>query len=151
MVGCSSGHKLFSHTEALRLGIGLITTFFLGSYDAAFESSRRIGLSNRSLYCALFFLIEYMAHFQLSQDQLDRGVVFFSLLQRVVSKVKQRNIIAKIYSGVQQTISLFAGTVLFLSFVFWLVLKLRLFLCFAFLVYFDVLWYVFLIVTSLLS
>ncbi len=49
---------------------------------------------------------------QLSQDQLDWGVAFFSLLQRVVSKAKQKH-----YSGVQHTISLFAATVPFLSFV----------------------------------
>ncbi len=49
-----------------------------------------------------------MDHVQLPQDQLDWGVAFFSLLQRVVSKAKQKH-----YSGVQHTISLFAATVLF--------------------------------------
>ncbi len=70
-----------------------------------------------------------MDHVQLSQDQLDWGVAFFSLLQRVVSKAKQKH-----YSGVQHTISLFAATVPFLSFVVclfvWLLMKIVSVFCF---------------------
>ncbi len=61
-----------------------------------------------------------MDHVQLSQDRLDWGVAFFSLLQRVVSKAKLKH-----YSGVQHTISPFAATVpFFLVLLFvWLVIN----------------------------
>ncbi len=69
-----------------------------------------------------------MDHVQLSQDQLDWGVAFFSLLQRVVSKAKQKH-----YSGVQHTISPFAATVPFFEFCClfgWLLMKIVSVFCF---------------------
>ncbi len=68
-----------------------------------------------------------MDHVQLSQDQLDWGVAIFSLLQRVVSKAKQKH-----YSGVQHMISPFAATVpFFLVLLFgWLLMKIVSVFCF---------------------
>ncbi len=69
-----------------------------------------------------------MDHVQLSQDRLDWGVAFFSLLQRVVSKAKLKH-----YSGVQHTISPFAATVPFFEFCClfgWLLMKIVFVFCF---------------------